>query len=103
MRPELPDDVEYDECGTIWVAADDEEMQEVERKRAYYAARGVATQILGPGALGELEPNLRAGMKGGLLVPEDGVLYPPCAARFLMERAQERGAETRLGDKVVGM
>ena len=103
MRPELPDDVEYDECGTIWVAADDEEMQEVDRKRAYYAARGVATQILGPGALRELEPNLRAGMKGGLLVPEDGVLYPPCAARFLMERAQEHGAETRLGDKVVGM
>ena len=103
MRSELPDDVEYEECGTIWVAADDEEMQEVERKRGYYSARGVATQILGPGALRELEPNLRAGMKGGFLVPEDGVLYPPCAARFLMERAQEGGAETRLGCKAVGM
>ena len=103
MRSELPDDVEYEECGTIWIAADDEEMQEVERKRGYYAAHGVATQILGSGALRELEPNLRAGMRGGLLVPEDGVLYPPCAARFLMERAQERGVETRLGCNVVGM
>src|SRR5499427_7075680 len=29
LRPELPDDVEYEQCGTIWVAADDEEMDEV--------------------------------------------------------------------------
>jgi D-hydroxyproline dehydrogenase subunit beta len=103
LRSELPDDVEYEECGTIWVAADDEEMQEVERKRGYYASRGVNTQILGPGALKELEPNLRPRLKGGLLVPEDGVLYPPCAARFLMERGQERGAETRLGCKVTSI
>jgi len=103
MRSELPDDVEYEECGTIWIATDDEEMQEVERKRGYYAAHRVATQILGSGALRELEPNLRAGMRGGLLVPEDGVLYPPCAARFLMERAQEGGVETRLGCNVVAM
>ena len=51
-------------------------------------------------ALQSLEPNLRPGMAGGLLVPEDGVLYPPCAARFLMERAQKRGAKLRLGGSV---
>jgi glycine/D-amino acid oxidase-like deaminating enzyme len=27
-----------------------------------------------------------------LLVPDDGVSYPPCAARFFLERAQARGA-----------
>jgi glycine/D-amino acid oxidase-like deaminating enzyme len=36
-------------------------------------------------------------MAGGFLVPEDGVLYPPCAARFLMERAQKQGAKLHLG------
>src|SRR5215472_18112969 len=36
LRSELPDDVEYEQCGTIWVAADDEEMQEVERKCSHY-------------------------------------------------------------------
>src|ERR1700757_266496 len=35
LRPELPDDVEYEQCGTIWVAADDEEMAEVQRKHAF--------------------------------------------------------------------
>ncbi len=97
LRPQLPDDVEYEQCGTIWVAADEEEMIEVHRKRAYYGARGVPTEVLDAKTLQSLEPNLRSGMAGGLLVPEDGVLYPPCAARFLMERAQAGGAKLRLG------
>jgi D-hydroxyproline dehydrogenase subunit beta len=97
LRPELPDDVEYERCGTIWVAADEEEMNEVRRKRDYYGKRGVPTEVLDAEALQRVEPNLRPGMAGGLLVPEDGVLYPPCAARFLMERAQKRGAKLHLG------
>jgi D-hydroxyproline dehydrogenase subunit beta len=97
LRPELPDDVEYEQCGTIWVAADEEEMIEVRRKRDYYGQRGVPTTILDAQGLRSLEPNLRPGMAGGLLVPEDGVLYPPCAARFLVNRAQERGAQLRFG------
>jgi glycine/D-amino acid oxidase-like deaminating enzyme len=97
LRPELPDDVEYEQCGTIWVAADEEEMIEVHRKQSYYSKRGVPTEVLDTKALQSAEPNLRPGMIGGLLVPEDGVLYPPCAARFLVERAQEQGAKLRLG------
>lgn len=101
LRPELPDDVEYEECGTIWVAADDEEMAEVWRKRDYYGKRDVPTEVLDASALQVLEPGLRKGVVGGLLVPEDGVLYPPCAARFLIERAQEHGAKLQLGACVV--
>src|SRR5258707_6436873 len=29
LRAELPADIEYEQCGTIWVAADEEEMVEV--------------------------------------------------------------------------
>ena len=100
LRTELPCDVEYVQCGTIWVAADEEEMMEVHRKQTYYTKRGVPAEILDPQALEILEPNLRKGMAGGLLVSQDGVLYPPCAARFLMERAQDRGAELHLARSV---
>jgi len=100
MRPELPDDAEYEQCGTIWVAADEEEMAEVRRKHKYYAEREVATEVLDMQVLHNLEPNLGSRMKGGLLVPEDGVLYPPCAARFCAERAQELGTKVRLGSHV---
>ena len=100
LRPELPDDVEYEQCGTVWVAADEEEMNEVHRKHDYYGSRGVPTEVLDCRRLKELEPNLRDGFAGGLLVPEDGVLYPPCAARFLLERAQECGAKIKIGVSV---
>jgi glycine/D-amino acid oxidase-like deaminating enzyme len=100
LRAELPSEVEYEQCGTIWVAADELEMIEVERKQTFYGERGVSTKVLDAKELQRLEPNLRLGMAGGLLVPEDGVLYPPCAALFLMERAQARGAKLMLGVKV---
>jgi glycine/D-amino acid oxidase-like deaminating enzyme len=100
LRRELPDVVEYEQCGTIWVAADEEEMIEVQRKHAYYGERRVPTKVLDAKELQNLEPNFRTGMAGALLVPEDGVLYPPCAALFLMERAQACGAKLMLGAKV---
>lgn len=101
LRPELPDDVEYEEAGTIWVAADEEEMTEVLRKREYYQKRGVAVAVMDARQLKEAEPNLRDGLAGGLLVSGDAVLYPPCAARFLIGRAQQRGAKLKLGASVV--
>jgi len=108
LRSELPEDVEYEQCGTIWVAVDEEEMQEVRRKSECYSRHGVPTEILDASALERLEPGLRKGLAGGLLVPEDGVLYPPCAARYLLERAQAAGsrlvvdaAVAKLGQGVV--
>jgi glycine/D-amino acid oxidase-like deaminating enzyme len=100
LRGELPDDVEYEERGTIWLAADEEEMTEVRRKHEYYANRDVPTEVLDGKSLQRLEPNLRDGLAGGLLVPQDIVLSPPCAARFLMERAQKAGAELHFGGSV---
>jgi D-hydroxyproline dehydrogenase subunit beta len=101
LKPELPDDVEYEQCGTIWVAADEEEMKEVLRKHEHYGRGGVPTEVCSAQRLQRLEPNLRDGMAGGLLVPEDGVLYPPGAALFLIRRAQQYGAELRLGASAV--
>jgi D-hydroxyproline dehydrogenase subunit beta len=101
IAPELPGDVEYEECGTIWVAADEVEMIEAKRKAGFYQARGVAAEILDADTLAEAEPNLRRGLAGGLLVPRDGVVYPPCAARYFLERAQPLGAQLRLGRSAV--
>jgi D-hydroxyproline dehydrogenase subunit beta len=100
LRTELPEDVEYETSGTIWVAADEEEMAEVRRKHEFYGNREVPSEILNAHHLRQSEPNLRDGLAGGLLVLEDAVLYPPCAARFLMQRAQQRGAKLFLGPAV---
>jgi glycine/D-amino acid oxidase-like deaminating enzyme len=97
LVPELPPEVEFDPCGTLWVAADEEEMSEVHRKHRMYAEHGVRTEILDGKAVREAEPNLRPGLAGGLRVVDDAVLYPPRAARFLIDRARKAGAELRTG------
>ena len=103
IASDLPDDVEYEECGTIWVAADEEEMIEVQRKEVFYQERGVAVEILDAAALRQSEPNLRSGLRGGLLVPSDSVVYPPCAARYFLEQAQSLGAQLRSGVAVIAL
>lgn len=97
IAPELPREIEYEECGTLWVAADEEEMNDVRRKVRFYETRGVAVEILDGKALAEAEPNLRHGLAGALLVPGDGVVYPPCAAKYFLDEAQSLGAKLQLG------
>jgi glycine/D-amino acid oxidase-like deaminating enzyme len=101
LADRLPADVEYLPCGAIWVAADDDEMAEVHRKQRYYTQRGAPVQVLDQQSLAEAEPNLRPGLLGGLLVGDDAVLYPPCAARFLVSEAQCHGATLLLRHKLV--
>jgi glycine/D-amino acid oxidase-like deaminating enzyme len=97
MQPQFPPQVAYNRCGTIWVAADAEEMEAVERKKSFYEAHGVAAHILGTNALESAEPNLRKGLAGGLLVPDDAVVYPICAAQFFIDQARQYGADVRMG------
>jgi len=101
--PQLPTSVEYESCGTIWVAADEDEMGEVRRKQSYYELRGVRCQILDETALREAEPYLRNGLPGGLLVPSDAVIYPPCAAAFFCEQGKSKGAKFLLGRRVTSI
>ncbi len=103
LATEWPATAEYEQCGTLWVAADDEEMAEVQRKRDFYGARGVATEVLDARQLAEAEPNLRAGLAGGLFVPSDGVSYPPCAAGYLLAEAQRHSAQLFLGKTVAAI
>jgi glycine/D-amino acid oxidase-like deaminating enzyme len=97
LADELPACAEYDRCGTIWVAADDEEMDAVEQKHAAYGGVGLQSSVLDAAELARAEPSLRSGLTGGLLVPGDVVLYPPVAARCLLDRAEANGAEIRTG------
>jgi D-hydroxyproline dehydrogenase subunit beta len=101
LAPHLPLNVEFEKRGTLWVAADEEEMQEVERKHMTYREAGIPSEILDSAALASSEPNLRRPLAGGLLVPSDGVLYPPSAAYFFLTEAQKSGAKVELGQTVL--
>ena len=100
LAPMLPPSVEMDHCGTIWVAEDSAQMDAVLEKQATYASHGIRSQVLTGNALRELEPNLRPGLAGGLLVPGDGVVYQPNATHWLLEQAKSMGATVREGARV---
>jgi D-hydroxyproline dehydrogenase subunit beta len=100
LSPHLPRRVEHDHSGTLWIATDDEEMEEVHRKNALYAAAGIATQVLNGSVLAEAEPWLCKPLSGALLVPSDSVLYAPGAAAFMVACAQQAGASL-LSEKTV--
>ena len=92
----LPKSVEYENRGTIWIAAHDEEMGEVHARQRIYEDAGVEVQVLTAAELADKEPNLRHGLAGGLLVPGDSVVYPPTAAGFYLAEARRLGAEVFL-------
>ncbi|HEY5088305.1 MAG TPA: FAD-dependent oxidoreductase [Gemmatimonadaceae bacterium] len=100
LAPELPRNVEYDGCGTLWIAEDEEQLDAVYPKQRIYEEHGVASEILSPTQLAEAEPRLRPGLAGALCVPGDGVIYPPNAAVALLQRAVANGALLREGVRV---
>jgi glycine/D-amino acid oxidase-like deaminating enzyme len=69
------------------VAAGEEEFAVAQAKHAWYGGRGVRSEILDAPALAEAEPNLRPGLAGGLLVPDDAVVYPPWFAGWFLRRS----------------
>ena len=103
LAEEVPQAGEFERCGTIWVAADDEEMDEVKRKHAFYGDRGISTEILDERSLKEAEPNLREGLSGGLLVESDSVVYQLTASGYLLEKAKSKGCEARFGERVMSI
>lgn len=88
----LPEAVAYQSRGTIWVAANDEEMVEVHTRLARYEAAGIPVELLGAARLAREEPNLRSRLAGALFVPGDGICRPPVAASFYLADAQRLGA-----------
>ncbi len=101
--PTLPADAEYDQCGTLWIAASGVELVAARDKESAYRAAGVAAELLESEALHEAEPRLSPDLPGALRVPDDGVCYPPAVARFWAGSAENRGAVMRFGAGVASI
>ncbi len=87
LAPQLRARDAFARCGTLWVAADDEEWQAACAMQARFAAHGVAAERLDAGALADCEPALAPGMAGGLRIADDSIVYAPTAAEWLLTQA----------------
>jgi len=100
LAPSLPSGAEFVTRGTLWIAADEEEMAEAARKHVWLGERQTPSRLLSSQELAAMEPNLRPGLAGALLVPEDAVVYPPVVALHLARQAQALGATQLVGHAV---
>lgn len=82
--PQLSDDCAYRNCGTLWLAANDEELAVAEHKRAVLDSQGLGCRLLTASAVQQAEPMLRPGLAGGLHVSGDGIVYAPNVVRWLL-------------------
>jgi len=100
LAPEIPPEGEFRRCGTIWVAAGEEEYETARRKHTWHGEHGLRSELLDSAALASAEPNLRPGLAGGLLVPDDAVIYAPWVTRWLLQRS---GATVSFGIAAVAV
>jgi D-hydroxyproline dehydrogenase subunit beta len=98
----FPPECEYRQPGTIWIASSDEEMEEAVRKHALYGEFGVLTEVLSSSKLRQLEPNLRSGLAGALLVPSDLVVSASAVAGWLVQQSVAAGA-TLIEDRALSI
>jgi glycine/D-amino acid oxidase-like deaminating enzyme len=87
LAPQLRPRDAYSRCGTLWVAADEEEYAAARALYDAFSAHGIASHVLDAAALRECEPELAPSMAGGLLVEDDSIVYAPCVAQWLLEES----------------
>jgi glycine/D-amino acid oxidase-like deaminating enzyme len=87
LAPQLRTRDAFARCGTLWVAADAEELDAAREMHAAFTAQDVAAQLLDERALYDCEPSLAPGMAGGLLIGHDSIVYAPSAAQWLLTQS----------------
>ncbi|CAB3791886.1 Hydrogen cyanide synthase subunit HcnC [Paraburkholderia ultramafica] len=87
LAPQLRARDAFARCGTLWVAADEEEWQAARAMHAAYEAQGVAAQLLDASALRDCEPALAASLAGGLRIEHDSIVYAPTVAEWLLTQS----------------
>lgn len=97
LAPRLDARQAFVRCGTVWVAADDEEYDLAAERRDALMRQGIACEMLDPQQLRDAEPFLRDGLRGGMIVPDDAVVYAPSAAAWLLGHVPDMGASSGRG------
>ena len=86
LAPRLDARHAFVRCGTLWVAADDEEYALAQARQQSLQRHGVACSMLDARELREAEPGLREGLVGGMIVDDDAVVYAPAVSAWLLEQ-----------------
>ena len=95
LEEEWPAEVEFDRCGTLWLAARPEEWEAAVAKKATLESWSIRAELLDEKALYGAEPHLASGFLGALRILDDAVVYPAAAVHALLAEARDLGAKIR--------
>lgn len=100
LAPRLSAREAFVRCGTLWVAVDDEEYDLARTRQQALASAGVACTLLDERQVREAEPALREGLRGGMMLADDAVVYAPAAAAWLLAQPVKGRVTCRLDTQV---
>ncbi|MFO8099367.1 MAG: L-2-hydroxyglutarate oxidase [Salinibacter sp.] len=95
------EEVDYEMCGKVVVAAEEPEIPELDRIQEKGRANDVECTRIGPARLHEIEPHVRG--VAALHVPGAGIVDYPGVATALADRLRERGHTIRTGAEVLDL
>lgn len=98
QAPDMPDGCAYRCNGTLWLAANAEEMAVAHSKYLNLKTQGVACELVARHALRAREPELCEGLEGGLLINGDGILYAPATANWMLDTADIEQRRARVSE-----
>ncbi|MFZ3004420.1 MAG: FAD-dependent oxidoreductase [Undibacterium umbellatum] len=97
---EFPGIGEVSQCGTLWVAENEDQLVEAHHRAQGLNARLWRAEALTGEQVQKLEPALRPDLAGGVRVFGDSVVYPPKLAHFMTQLLVKRGGNLILGKRV---
>ncbi len=93
LEAETGELVDWRQCGTLYVARNEERMYQYRRTGSMAEHLGIHVEIVGQQEAIDLFPLQRGDdLVGGLYIPDDGKVEPAGLARALAKGAQQRGA-----------
>ena len=93
-------DAGYHDDGTLWVAKDDDDAEQLELLHADRQQHGLTAQMLTGGEALELEPNLTGALVSGLLIEDDVQIDPRRLIGALVSACLAQGVEIRNGCEI---
>ncbi|MFM0166833.1 Glycine/D-amino acid oxidase [Burkholderia sp. GAS332] len=103
LAPRLDARHAFVRSGTLWVATDDEELALAQSRQRALQQQGIDCATLDAQQVREAEPALRHGLCGGMIVPDDAVVYAPAVAAWLLAQPVAGRIVQRLDTEVTGI
>ncbi|TCM63848.1 glycine/D-amino acid oxidase-like deaminating enzyme [Acinetobacter calcoaceticus] len=86
LGEKLTEDCAYHRLPTLWLASSPAEVQIANEKYKILQQKGVRCRLVSAAEIQQQEPHLKHGLCGGLEVLDDGILYAPSTAEWLLQQ-----------------